>query len=50
MINRALMEVEWTNKVVPIHPVPTTLFPHQLDAMSLLKEGQHVLLGKIVTI
>ena len=39
------MEVEWTDKVVPIHPVPTTLFPHQLDAMSLLKGGRHVLLA-----
>ena len=45
MFNRELISSEWSEKVVPIHAVPPTLHPHQLDAMALLKEKKHVLLG-----
>ena len=29
------------------YPVPRNLFQHQIDAMALLREGRHVLLGNI---
>ena len=36
---------EWDEKIVPNYAVPTTLYEHQVDAMSLLKQGRHVFLG-----
>lgn len=45
MINRENVSYEWAKNVVPVHPVPESLFPHQLDAMSLLMEGSHVFLA-----
>ena len=45
MIDKELVAAEWSERVVPNHPVPVTLFPHQLDAMAMLKGGNHVLLG-----
>ena len=46
MINRELVASEWSEKIVPAHNVPNSLFDHQLDAMALLKGGKHVFLGK----
>ena len=45
MTDRERTTAEWLESVVPLHPVPQVLFPHQLDAMALLKEGNHVFLG-----
>ena len=45
MINRELIASEWLDKVVPVHPVPQKLFDHQMDAMSLIKQGKNVFLG-----
>ena len=36
---------EWDEKIVPNYAVPTTLYEHQVDAMSLLKQGRNVFLG-----
>ena len=47
IINRELIASEWAEKVVPVHPVPETLFDHQLDAMSLIHQGQNVFLGTL---
>jgi ATP-dependent helicase YprA (DUF1998 family) len=47
MINRELISSEWSEKVVPVHPVPPDLFPHQLDSMALLREGRNVFLGTV---
>ena len=44
MINREFIANEWAEKVVPVHPVPPKLFNHQLDAMSLIQQGQNVFL------
>ena len=46
MINRELVASAWSEKIVPAHNVPNSLFDHQLDAMALLKGGKHVFLGK----
>ena len=48
MINRESIATEWREKVVPGYKVPNDLFEHQIDAMALLKEGKHVLLGNPV--
>ena len=45
MINRELIVSEWSENVVPHHSVPKNLFPHQVDAMALIKDRQHVFLG-----
>ena len=45
MIDRELINAEWAENVIPSHPVPQALFPHQVDAMALIKEGMHVFLG-----
>ena len=45
MTNRENMCMEWALNVVPEYSVPETLFPHQIDAMASLKEGNHVFLG-----
>ena len=45
MINRESIADDWAQKVVPVHPVPSILFDHQLDAMSLIKQGMNVFLG-----
>ena len=39
------MQSIWTNTVVPFFNVPATLFEHQADAMTLLREKKHVFLG-----
>ena len=48
MINRELIVSEWSENVVPLHKVPQNLFPHQVDAMALIKDGNHVFLGNIL--
>ena len=50
MLSREFISTEWHEKVVPTHPVPPTLHPHQLDAMALLKEKKHVFLGYLIPI
>ena len=45
MINSDRIISEWSENVVPVHAVPHNLFPHQVDAMALVKEGRHVFLG-----
>ena len=45
MINREVISEEWSEKVVPVHPVPPNLFPHQLDTMAFIKEGKNIFLG-----
>ena len=45
MINRQLIVDEWREKITPNYNVPLNLFDHQLDAMALLHEGEHVFLG-----
>ena len=44
MVDRIEMSHVWS-QVVEQHPVPPNLHAHQLDAMSLLRQGKHVLLG-----
>ena len=45
-MERELVIGEWAS-ICLSHPLPNHLFPHQIDAMVLLKKGQHVLLGKL---
>ena len=45
MIDRASIAREWSQNVVPNFAVPETLYDHQMDAISLLKQGKHVFLG-----
>ena len=47
MVDRAAASHAWS-LVVEAHPVPPHLHDHQLDAMSLLKQGKHVFLGNLV--
>ena len=35
----------WAVNVVPVHNVPSSLYPHQLDAMDLIRKGENVFLG-----
>ena len=44
MVDRAAASEDWTH-VAEVYPVPPQLHDHQLDAMSLLKQGKHVFLG-----
>ena len=46
MINTTTFDTIWTETIVPVYDVPKTLFKHQLDAMSLLFNGENVFLGK----
>ena len=41
---------EWLERIVPNHNVPRDLYKHQIDAMTLLKQGKHVFLGKNITV
>ena len=50
MINRETIASIWAENIVPVHPVPTNLFPHQLDTMALLRDGRNVFLGKITAL
>ena len=50
MINRESIATEWSEKVLPVHPVPEKLHAHQLDAMSLLKQGENVFLSMLVIV
>ena len=45
MVDRETIASDWASKVVPVHPVPEKLFDHQMDAMSLIKQGKNVFLG-----
>ena len=45
MADRETIASDWASKVVPVHPVPEKLFDHQMDAMSLIKQGKNVFLG-----
>ena len=47
MVDRAAASQAWS-LVVEAHPVPPHLQDHQLNAMSLLKQGKHVFLGNLV--
>ena len=47
MVNRKVISDEWSKNIVPVHPVPPNLFPHQLDTMVFIKEGKNVFLGKL---
>ena len=44
MLDTAEAEQDWA-RVLETHPVPPNLHKHQLDAMTLLKQGRHVFLG-----
>ena len=46
MVDRAAASEDWTH-VAEVYPVPPQLHDHQLDAMSLLKQGKHVFLGNL---
>ena len=46
MIDHTDLEREWLQLIVPKYNVPLSLREHQKDAMSLLKKGRHVFLGK----
>ena len=46
IIDRTAAAQDW-ERVLETYPVPPNLRDHQLDAMSLLKQGNHVFLGKI---
>ena len=48
MVDRSAIVQEW-ERVREMHHVPSTLYDHQLDAMSLIKERRHVFLGNIDT-
>ena len=45
MSKREELTKEWKEKVIPHYAVPHDLRPHQIDAMSLLKQGHNVFLG-----
>ena len=47
MIDRSMMIADWQQNVVPKFAVPSTLYEHQVDAMSLVKAGKNVFLGKL---
>ena len=46
MIERELVLRDWA-EVLRNYSVPASLRDHQIDAMSLLKQGKHVFLGKM---
>ena len=46
IIDRTAAAQDWA-RVLETYPVPPNLRDQQLDAMSLLKQGNHVFLGKI---
>ena len=47
MIDHSTLTEEWLRDIVPKYNLPASLRPHQKDAMSLLKQGRHVFLGRI---
>ena len=47
MIDRVSITTEWLQNVVPNYAVPETLYNHQKDAMSLIRQGRNVFLGKL---
>ena len=45
MSHRSTITAEWLENIVPNYGVPQMLYDHQIDTMSLLKEGKNVFLG-----
>ena len=49
IIDRNAAAQDWA-RVLETYPLPPNLREHQLDAMSLLKQGNHVFLGKLINL
>ena len=47
IIDHSKLDEEWSRMVLPHYNLPATLRKHQKDAMTLLKSGNHVFLGKV---